>query len=158
MELPKELYLDTNILHPWFRKIIGNRRKNLPFEMPNVIKFVSSKLGITLSVSNLTKVEIVRYLFSDWKSQESEVDELWETFLRTFNISLIIVRELDFEDMIKLCKAIPTKKKTLVNLMHLQIAKKSDLWFLTGEEKLKDRYKEYYEKVLTYEDLRKLFP
>lgn len=157
MELPKEIYLDTNILHPWFRKIMDNRRKDRPFELPDVIKFVSSRTEISLSVSDLTKVEIVRYLFSDWKSQENEVDELWGTFLRTFNISLIIVKEMDLEDLIRLCKTIPTKKKTLVNLMHLQIAKKNNLWFLTGEEKLKEKYKEYYQKVLTYEDLRKLF-
>lgn len=153
-----EVYLDTNILHPWFRKIMENRRKNKSFELPYVIKFVSSKSELNLSVSNLTKVEIARYLFSEWKSQETEVDELWQKFLVTFNISLIIVKEMDFEDLIKVCKAVPTKKKTLVNLMHLQMAKRDDLWFLTGEEKLKDRYKEYYEKVLTYENLRKLFP
>ena len=158
MEIPNDLYLDTNILHPWFRKIMENRRKNQQFEMPDVIKFVSSKSELSLSVSDLTKVEIARYLFSEWKSQEIEVDELWERFLRTFDISSIIVKEMDFEDLIKVCKAVPTKKKTLVNLMHLQIAKNDNLWFLTGEEKLKENYKEYYDKVLTYEDLRKLFP
>ena len=65
---------------------------------------------------------------------------------------------MDFEDLIKVCKAVPTKKKTLVNLMHLQVAKKNGLYFLTGEESLKENYKEYYDKTLTYEDLRKLFP
>lgn len=158
MDLPKEIYPDTNIIHSWFRKIMENRRKGKLFETPSVIKFVSSKPTIMLSVSNLTKVEIARYLFSEWKSEEKEIDELWETFLITFNISFVVVKELDFEDLIKLCKTVPTKKKTLVNLMHLQIAKKNNLWFLTGEEELKERYKEYYEKVLTYEDLRKLFP
>jgi len=135
-----------------------DRRKGVPFELPNVIKFISSKPELTSSVSTLTKVEIARYLFSEWKSQEKETDDLWETFLRTFNMSFIIVKEIDFEDLIRLCKAVPTKKKTLVNLIHLQIAKKNNLWFLTGEEELKEKYKEYYDEVLTYEDLRKLFP
>lgn len=103
-------------------------------------------------------MEIARYLFSEWRSQENEIDELWETFLRTFNMSFIIVKEIDFEDLIRLCKAVPTKKKTLVNLIHLQIAKNNNLWFLTGEENLKEKYQEYYARVLTYEDLRKLFP
>ncbi|MBU5537611.1 MAG: hypothetical protein QW818_02890 [Candidatus Aenigmatarchaeota archaeon] len=120
------------------------------------MKFLSSG-KFKLLTSNVTKVEIVRYLISEWSCSIPEAEEYWDTFVNNFNITLIIVREIDFNDLLTIVQKVPTRKKTLVKLIHLQIAKKNRLYFITGEEKLKDRYKEYYDKILTYEDLRKLY-
>lgn len=156
MELPKEIYLDTNMIHSWFRNLMNNVRKGKEFELPDILKFLSSG-KFKLLTSNITKVEIVRYLISEWNCNLNEAEEYWDTFISNFNITLIIVNEVDFNELIKIVQKIPTRKKTLVNLIHLQVAKKNDLYFITGEETLKDKYQEYYDKILTYEDIRKLF-
>lgn len=156
MELPKEIYLDTNMVHGWFRNLMGNVRKRKEFEIPSILKFLTSD-KFELFTSNITKVEIIRYLISEWGCTTDEAEEYWNTFINSFNVVLIIVKEIDFNELLKIVEKIPTRKKTLINLIHLQIARKNNLWFITGEESLKEKYKEYYDKVLTYEDLRKLF-
>lgn len=156
MELSKELYLDTNMIHSWFRNLMNNVRKSKEFEIPDVLEFLSTG-RFKLFTSNVTKVEIVRYLISEWSCNIEEAEEYWATFISNFNITVIIVKEIDFNELIEVVKNVPTRKKTLVNLIHLQVAKKNNLYFLTGEEPLKERYKEYYNKTLTYEDLRKLY-
>ena len=41
--------------------------------------------------------------------------------------------------------------------MHMQVAKTANVLFLTGENKLIEKYKIYYDKSLSYEELRKMF-
>lgn len=156
MELPKELYLDTNMIHSWFRNIMENTYKNKPFEIPKVLEFLIS-IPVKLITTNITKVEILRFLKSEWNCTPEKSEELWKTFLDSFKISYEDIREIDFDDLAELCKNVETKKKTLVNLMHMQIAKKRGIYFLTGEEPLKEKYKFYYDKTLTYENLRKIY-
>lgn len=151
------LYLDTSMIWSWFRKNIEGRRKKIPFKIPSVIKFVSSQPELELVLSSLTKLEIFRFLKSEWDCSDNEAEDIWESFLKTFNISYLISKEIDYEELIKICGDISTKKKTVVNLIHLQIAKKNGLKFLTGEEKLKKKYKKYYDNILTYKDIRKHF-
>ncbi len=85
------------------------------------------------------------------------MEELWKLLLDSFEISYEVVSEIDFDDLAEICKITDTKKKTLINLIHLQIAKKRKFYFLTGEEKLKENCAFYYDKILTYENLRKIF-
>lgn len=134
-----------------------NLRKGRKFSIPSILQFISSRRDLQLITSNLTKVEIVRYLVAEWGCKQEFSEDLWERFLRSFDVQYIEVKEFDLDELIKLCGRIPTKKKTLVNLLHLQIAKRNKLHFLTGEKKLKEKYKRYYKKVLTYKDLRGLF-
>ena len=69
-----------------------------------------------------------------------------------------MIERVDFEELNNICLLIPTRKKTLVNLMHLQIAKKENIWFLTGEKGLLEKYKDYYKKSLSYLELRRKSP
>ncbi len=124
--------------------------------IPKKLEYLISK-NFTLVVSNLSKVEIARYMKSDWNTSKGKIEEIWQKFVESFKINYLIIEKIDFEELINVCLPIPTRKKTLVNLMHLQIAKKEDLWFLTGEKDLTKKYKSYYEKSLSYPELRKLF-
>ncbi len=157
MEIPKENYLDTNMIWAWFGNMMKNIRKGESLKIPDILKFISSKAELKTFTTNLTKAEIFRYLKSEWGCDKGFSEDLWNKFLVSFNTSYIEFDVIEIDELIEICSKVATKKKTLVNLMHLQLAKKNNLWFLTGEENLKEKYKEYYDKVLTYEDLRGLF-
>jgi len=154
MELPKELYLDTNMIWAWFKNMMEAFRRGESLKIPSILQFISSRIELKTFTTNLTKAEIFRYLRSEWNCDKNFSENLWNRFLVSFNTSYIEAENVIISELIEICARVSTKKKTLVNLMHLQLAKKNNLWFLTGEENLKDRYKEYYDKVLTYEDLR----
>jgi hypothetical protein len=119
---------------------LESKKRKMAFEPPSILVFISSRPELECIVSNLTKLEIFRYLISEWSCTENECEELWQRFLKSFNISCIVYEETDYDDLIEICKHVPTRKKTLVNLIHLQIAKKQDIYFLTGEDELKERY------------------
>lgn len=157
MELPKETYLDTNMIHSWFRNFMTSLKRNEPLEIPDILQFITSRRELKLLTTTLTQIEIFRYLKAEWDRDEKSCNEIWDTFVNSFNITVISVKQIELDELLILVSKVATKKKTLVNLMHLQIAKTNGLWFLTGEEELKEKYKEYYDKVLTYDDLRKLF-
>lgn len=157
MEVPKELYLDTNMIWTWFRNFMVSLKNNNPIEIPDILQFITNKKELKLFTTTLTQIEIFRYLKAEWDRNEKSCNEIWNTFINSFNITLIEVQQVELEELLSLVSKVATKKKTLVNLMHLQVARKNNLWFLSGEENLKDKYKEYYDKVLTYEDLRKLY-
>ena len=157
MEFPKEVYLDTNMIWAWFGNMVKNIRKGESLRIPDILKFISSKTELKTLTTNLTKAEIFRYLKSEWGCDKTFSEDLWDRFLVSFNTSYIEFGVIEINDLIEICSKVATKKKTLVNLMHLQLAKKNSLWFLTGEENLKEKYKEHCDKVLTYEDLRGLF-
>ncbi len=76
--------------------------------------------------------------------------------MQSFDITYIKGR-IDIDDLLLIVQNVPTRKKTLVNLLHLQIAKTYNVWFLTGEENLKEKYRDCYDKILTYEELRHRF-
>lgn len=156
MELPKEIYLDTNMIHSWFRQMMENTYKNKPFKIPDVLQFIVS-IPVRLITTSITRVEILRYLKSEWSCPSEKSEELWKTFLDSFKISYENITEVDFNELAEICKKVETKKKTLINLMHMQIAKKKKVYFLTGEGELKEKYRFYYDRIIAYEDLRKLF-
>lgn len=110
------------------------KKKNKEFVEPKILNFVFS-LKNDYIVSNITKTEIFR-LVAEWDASETGCIEIWEKFLSTYEIAEIVVKEINFGELTKVCLIVKTKKKTLVNLMHMQVAKKDDDWFLTGEEKL----------------------
>lgn len=151
-----KVYLDTNIILDWFRNIMIGARKVKEFKTPKKMEFLKLQ-GIELFVSDLSKIEILRYLKSDWNADKETIEEIWQRFLESFNVNYLVIQNLDFKELSEICLLIPTRKKTLINLMHLQIAKKEDIWFLTGEKGLLTKYKNYYEKSISYPELRKLF-
>ncbi|MBU4266290.1 MAG: PIN domain-containing protein [Candidatus Altiarchaeales archaeon] len=148
-----KLYLDTNIVLGWFKRTMQNLRKEREFKVPAVMEFLSSKEGLDLIVSNLTEAEIIRYLISEWNCDAEFSKDVWKQFVDRFSITYL-KPDVDLDELIIACSKIPTRKRTMTNLLHLHIAKKYGLWFLTGEENLSDRYKFYYKKIFTYKELR----
>ena len=149
-----KIYLDTNIIHSWFRNSIRAKREDNLLKEPEIVKFLKNN-RITLIVSEITKIEIARFLKSELSAKEEEIKELWNTFLTSFDINFLEIDIVNFKELYSLVLQIPTRKKTIVNLMHLQIAKQENVWFLTGENKLITRYKKYYDKSISYPELRK---
>lgn len=154
------LYLDTNMILGWFKRLMQKERKDREFEIPGVMKFLSSQQNIELVVSNLTRIEVFRYLKSEWDADDNLSKGIWDTFLRSFNVKYIEpdIGSDDLDSLSELCLGTYTKKKTLTNLLHLQIAKRYNIRFLTGEKELKERYSFFYDKIVTYRELRQKLP
>jgi predicted nucleic acid-binding protein len=154
-----KLYLDTNIILDWFKKNIKNLRKSKPIEITSKLKFLTSRPELQLFVSLITKAEIFRYLKSEWGSPENECENFWIDFFTRYGITELESKEIrvDFLDITEICKKINLGRKTLVNLIHLQFAKKNNLTFLTGDKKLEKRLKWYHEKIISYVTLRSKF-
>jgi len=153
-----KLYLDTNIIIGWFKKRIQSKRNDREFKTPAVIGFLTSREDIELIVSNLTKTEVYRYLKSDWESPEEYSREIWDIFIKSFKLEYVEVQITpeNINNLSKLCLKNHTKKNTLTNLLHLEVAKNYGFSFLTGEKDLKDRYEKHYGNILTYSELRRM--
>ncbi len=61
-----KIYLDTNIILDWFKRMMQKERNDREFVIPKVIEFLISMKEFELTLSNLTKIEIIRYLISEW--------------------------------------------------------------------------------------------
>ncbi len=149
-----KIYLDTNIILDWFRNMMLKSRKIEAFRIPKKLEFLASH-DLNPILSELTRIEIARYLKADWNATHEEIDKLWNDFIDIFKIKVVETRKIDPEELTKICMEIPTRKKTLVNLLHLGIAKEHDCLFLTGEKDLLAKYKKYYKNTLSYTELRK---
>ena len=151
------LYLDTNIIIGWFKRMMQSKRNGTEVEVPSVINFLTSHPDLELMISNLTRIEIFRYLKSEWACNPELSKEIWNTFLNSFNLEYIEA-QIDsdsIDELSMLCLNTVTKKRTLTNLIHLQVAKKYKLLFLTGESELKEKYSTYYKNIVTYKELRR---
>lgn len=140
-----KIYLDTNIIHGWFRKYIESKKSKIKYDEPEIIRFIFD-LENEYIIFNITRTEIFRYLSASWNATQDLCGEVWKDFLNAYKVTFLEVKEIDFDDITEICLIIKTKKKTLINLMHLQIAKKENVWFLTGEKDLFEKYKTYYKK------------
>jgi predicted nucleic acid-binding protein len=151
-----KLYLDTNIIIGWFKRRIQSKKNGEDFQTPAVMEFLASQEDIELIVSNLTKTEVYRYLKSDWESPEDYSKEAWDIFIKTFKLEYIEVHVTpgNINNLSTLCLKNHTKKNTLTNLLHLEVAKNYGLNFLTGEKDLSERYGKHYGNILTYLELR----
>jgi len=150
------IYLDTNIIHSWFRKFMESQRRGTSFEEPAILKFIFQVKDNEYIVSDITKAEIIRYLSAEWGASKEECDYYWDRFLRSYVVGYFRVERMDFEEMGQVCQTVKTKKKTMTNLLHLQAAKNEGLWLLTGEKDLAVKYRTYYDRIITYEDFRKM--
>ena len=151
-----KLYLDTNIIIGWFKRMMQSTRNGDEFTVPSVMQFLGSQDDMELFVSNLTKTEVYRYLKSEWNASPNHSEDIWRTFIKSFEIEYIetAIPAASINNLLSLCQKTHTKKNTLTNLLHLEIASNYKLQFLTGEKDLKDRYDQHYKNVITYSELR----
>ena len=69
------IYLDTNMILDWFRNIMLSARKSEEFKIPKKLEFLTSQ-DAELMVSDLSKIEISRYLKSDWDADKKNIEEI----------------------------------------------------------------------------------
>jgi len=105
-----KIYLDTNIILDWFRNIMISARKPEKLKVPKKLEFLTTQ-DIELVVSDLSKVEISRYLKSDWNASKEKIEEIWQRFIESFKIKYLLIERVDFEELNNICLLIPTRKK-----------------------------------------------
>ncbi len=129
------VYLDTNIILDWFKYNIKRIRRGENIISTSKLKFLMSK-NLELFVSSITKAEIFRYLKSEFNCSEEECVRFWSEFLFRYKLTEMESKEIqvDFGFITKICKQVYLGRKTIINLIHLQLAKKNNLVFLTGDK------------------------
>lgn len=151
-----KLYLDTNIIWAWFERNAKNVKKNKPLQITSLMKYLSTR-EFDLFVSRLTKAEIFRFLKSQHSASRVLCEKIWNDFKEIFDISELKIStfEVNLDDLVKVCTKTILGKKTLINLVHIQIAKDNKLIFLSGDKSIVERVKWYYSNVIDYPTLRK---
>ncbi len=150
-----KIYFDTGIIYPTFERQV----KNLP--PPKISKFLYNiKDRHEYFVSNLAKAEVFRKLHNDLGVDSKDCYILWKSFRQSLNVIEILIEDdqskISFENIAKMMSERPAPKGIIINLIHLLVAKNNELTVLTSDEVLKNRFKVYYTKVMTYDELRKI--
>jgi len=146
-----DLYLDTNIILPYFDNLAKNK---LPTKIFKYMYNVKEKHKYF--VSNLTKVEIFRHLHTLGLSLKDCISIWNNSFIKILRAKELFIESVDFEQISKLVAERPTRRGMIVNIIHLMFAKENNLIVLTGDKPLKDRFKVFYTKVIDYEEFRNL--
>ena len=151
MELPDDIYLETNIILPYFTNLVQNKPQ------PKVFNYLYNvKKRFRYFVSNLTKIEVFRKLHSEHNIEEKECYQLWDLFKEALSVTELEIEKIYLEEMTKLVAQRPSTRGMIINIIHLLFAKHNNLAVLTGDKPLKDRFKVFYTEVLDYEEFRKL--
>jgi predicted nucleic acid-binding protein len=154
----EKFYLDTNILFGYFLKKILERKG--VYKESKVADFlISSSKKLKYAVSILTKAEIVRKLKSEFNASKKDIEDVWRGFTIEVSPSYIqIPQSLEeiYEEIVNMVFEVPMKKR-VTNLEHLIIAKKNNLIFVTGDKEIIRKCKRFYEKILDYRMLRKIY-
>lgn len=144
-----DLYLDTNIILPYFDSLVKNK------PIPKVFRYLhNTKDKNKYFVSNLTKVEMFRYLHSIG-SDYKDCQFVWNDFIKSLRVIELRIETIDFDEISRLVAERPTRRGMIVNIIHIMFAKENKLKVLTGDKPLKDRFKIFYTEILTYDEFRK---
>ncbi len=150
-----KIYFDTGITYPRFESQVKNK------SLPKVSKFLYNiKDRHEYFASNLTKAETFRKLHNELGVNSKDCYELWQSFRQSLNVTEIFIEEdekkVSFEDIAKMVSERPAPRGIIINLIHLLVAKNHELTVLTSDEVLKKRFKVYYTKVITYDELKNI--
>jgi predicted nucleic acid-binding protein len=154
----EKFYLDTNILFGYFLKKILER-KGIYKESKVANFLISSSKKLKYAVSILTKAEIVRKLKSEFNANKKDIEDVWRGFIievSPYYIQIPQSVEEIYEEIVNIVFEVPMKKR-VTNLEHLIIAKKNNLIFVTGDKEIIRKCKSFYEKILDYRMLRKIY-
>lgn len=150
------LYLDTNIIYGYFlAKVKQLKRKTTDFTEPKTIRFLRENLGkIELFVSVLVKAEIFRRLRTELQMSLEVADNIWTDFRALLKINEIRAATIT-EEVVDFVRT-QTFKKRISNILHLFIAKSENIYFVSGDKEIVTKGKKFYDKTLSYRELRKL--
>ena len=129
------------------------KRKGKKFTNPAILKFLKEN-NFELYTSVLVKAEIARRLRTEWGSTKEEVEEFW-TSLETY-INVDVIQTATIGPKIAVITLETPFKNRVSNIMHLLIAEQYDLWFLSVDKEIVQKGKKFYEKVISYHELRKI--
>jgi predicted nucleic acid-binding protein len=154
----ERFYLDTNIIFSYFLKKFAERKgKQIEAKVANFLIHSSKKVSYAVSI--LTKAEIMRKLRSEFGLREDEVINMWKGFILDVSplyISVSQPLEEIYEEIINIVVKLPIKRR-VTNLEHLIIAKKNDLIFVTGDKEIIEKCRRFYNKIWSYNKLRKYY-
>ena len=148
-----KIYVDTNIIFGFFRNLLLEKRKGKKFTETSVLKFIKEG-KFELYTSVLVKAEIARRLRTEWGSTKEEVEEFWTSLEPYINVDVIQTATIGPKIAVITLET-PFKNK-VSNIMHLLIAEQYDLWFLSVDKEIVQKGKKFYEKVISYHELRKI--
>ena len=80
-----------------FKKMMQKERRGREFEIPSLLKFLSSHPELELIVSDITRVGIFRYLISEWGCNLESCGKAWD-YIESFEIE-VIKAEINFEEL-----------------------------------------------------------
>jgi len=158
-----EIYIDNSLLIRWFLSKFYPESYN---EVPQIIKFLSTKTEIKKYISLMSIAELVRTLkygekFERFGLSLRFIHSLIEEMQSVVGFDIILRDNVDGTelngiiisgDIIKLID----KHRHLIDCIHVDIAKSHDLTFVTYEKKI-GRMKEIYDHILTENKLMKLY-
>jgi len=152
------VYIDTNIIFDFFLNLSKSFRNEQELELPRKLVFLigqQEKQNIKLLTSILTQAEISRRLKSEYGFHSKDIEEFWLTFINISGTDMIEEIEIDWKELLRITTEVPLKKR-VTNLQHLMIAKHYNMWFLTGDKEIFGKLKKFYDKIISYTELRKL--
>ncbi|MCD6482914.1 MAG: type II toxin-antitoxin system VapC family toxin [Candidatus Aenigmarchaeota archaeon] len=130
-----KLYLDTNVFLGWFKKNIVNIREDKPIsDTKTMIKLKS--FDATLYTSELSMIETVNYLKGSFSARKEEIDLLWNILTDLYYVRIIPV-QTKWESIKNIVSKVSIKGKSIVDLLHLETAKKNKCKFATFDKELK---------------------
>jgi hypothetical protein len=154
----EKFYLDINILFGYFlKKILERKGVYKESKVANFLIVSSKKLKYAVSILN--KAEIVRKLKSEFNASKGDIEDVWRGFIievSPYYIQVPQSLEEIYEEIVNIVFEVPMKKR-VTNLEHLIIAKKNNLIFVTGDKEIIRKCKRFYEKILDYRMLRKIY-
>ncbi len=153
-----KLYLDANILYGFFKNIMTARREMHKPIVPSVIKFFKEK-DFIIYASILTKCEIARRMKLEHDVSELDFEKMWHALEEYLRLKIITEVNID-QDIVDMVKRYKFRSR-MNNIIHLYICKKLDrlrLTFVTGDKRILEDGKKFYEYIIDYNRLRELKP
>ncbi len=164
MPKPNRVYLDTNLVYNWFKLHFTKRRKQADEE--EIIKFLAGHREIECFISAFTVAEIAANLRNEFKDRITleQIKYLVQVLQDTINCQIIKfdkfkdMKNQDREGILISPEIIKFAFGCLdaSDAIHVDIAKSSDLCFVTRDENV-TRVKVVYENVMGEKKFRKQF-
>ncbi|PIZ35938.1 MAG: hypothetical protein COY38_01485 [Candidatus Aenigmarchaeota archaeon CG_4_10_14_0_8_um_filter_37_24] len=149
-----DVYLDTNILWGYFEDKYNELRNKTRKGHGKITEFLLGNIELfNFFVSSWVKAEAGRHL-RGWGATKEEANKIWYEFLRDLKPEYI--EEITFRNEvvdIVFNSEVPFKKR-VNNILHLHIAKIDNLFMLTGDNEIVEKGIQFYDKVMSYHDLR----
>jgi len=151
MTKPQRVYLDTNLLMDFFRRIIRHRK-----DIPEIIEFLEERKETEKYISVFTIAEITANLMNEFKDRNLKKEYiigLVNTLKSTIQLNII---EHEVIELSSIMIDYAYECRDAKDSIHVLIAKKNDLWFITRDNDV-PRLKPLYEKIMGERKFRKQF-